>query len=103
LSDLPENLLGGSIGWAGTILSWWVYVLNVLVAAYMVSYAMTAQTWVYLLLRRAADGTGLNECVVDAAATPPLPSEEPGDVTAEETPDSQVLDENEAHNGEGHG
>jgi hypothetical protein len=52
----------------------WVYLFVGLLAAYTVSYYYCAFTWIYLLLRRSADGTDFDEMLIDA----PPPG---GDVT----------------------
>lgn len=48
----------------------WVYLFISLLAAYAVSFYFTAQTWIYLLLRRWTDGTDMTEVYeVPAVAT----------------------------------
>lgn len=46
----------------------WVYIFVGLLAAYAVSYFFTSQTWIYLLLRRNADGTGFDDVHLVTAA-----------------------------------
>ena len=46
---------------AAGIITAWVQLLLAVLPAYALSYYFSAQTWVYLLLRRAADGTDYHE------------------------------------------
>jgi hypothetical protein len=46
----------------------WSYLLIGLLAAYAVSYYFSAQTWIYLLLRRSADGTDFSDVYVEPIA-----------------------------------
>lgn len=43
------------------LISIWVKLLLMILPAYAIAYIVSSQTWVYLLLRRAADGTGLDQ------------------------------------------
>ena len=61
----PESL----DGWGKTVhgfLSLWLYLIVGLLPAYAVSYYQCAQTWIYLLLRRAADGIPYEDVDLDA-------------------------------------
>lgn len=52
--------------------AFWVYLAVLLMGAYAVSFYYSANTWVYLLLRRAVDGTGLDDVFITSEApTPP--------------------------------
>ena len=53
--------LGGLSDAAALGIALWVKLLLLIPAAVVVSYYFTSQVWVYLLLRRAADGAGLDE------------------------------------------
>jgi len=55
---------------AAALLRVWVHLLFALLAAYAISFYFAANTWVYLLLRRASDGTGFGEVAADAARAP---------------------------------
>lgn len=52
------------------IIARWIDLAGALVAAVMLSLYFTLQTWVYLLIRRSADGTPLDDC--DAGESTPL-------------------------------
>lgn len=66
---LPEPSIGsllGSVDWyglnwsakiAGTFVCLWAWLLVALLVAFAISYYFSASTWIYLLLRRVADGT----------------------------------------------
>jgi len=67
------------------LLSVWINLLFALLAAYAISFYFAANTWVYLLLRKASDGTGYREVAAGAeqtAAEPTAPEK------VEATPDS---------------
>ncbi len=49
---------------AGMIGSW-VYLTRSLLGAYAISFYMTANTWIYLLLRRGTDGTELDDVFLE--------------------------------------
>ena len=57
-SKLGESAWGTA---AAGIASAWVQLLLAILPAYALCYYLTAQTWVYLLLRRATDGTEFEE------------------------------------------
>lgn len=64
------------------IVARWIDLVGALVAAVMLSLYFTLQTWVYLLIRRSADGTPLEDC--DAGESTPLwSSSVPGDLAAQ--------------------
>lgn len=63
------------------IASWWVRLALMLLPAFAVSFYFSAATWVYLLLRRAADGVEFEE-VYEESDAPPLA---PDTAAAEET------------------
>ncbi len=60
-------LLGITGKVSAIVISIWVYALVGLLAAFAISYFLAANTWVYLLLRRSADGTEFDEINLDAA------------------------------------
>ncbi len=68
------NWSGKAAGWLITV---WVRLLVLLMPAFAVSFFFSAQTWVYLLLRRSADGIGFDEVY-----TEPVP-----EAAAQSTPD----------------
>lgn len=79
------------------LVSIWVYLFIGLLAAFAISYYLCSQTWVYLLLRRAADGTDYEDVFVDdrstGASDTTAPSAAPEEVespaeTPEPDPDS---------------
>jgi hypothetical protein len=51
----------GSAGVAAWIVMVWVRLLVALLPAFATSYYFSAHTWIYLLLRRAADGTAFDD------------------------------------------
>jgi hypothetical protein len=80
---------------AATLVSVWVYLVIGLLGAYAISFVICGQTWVYLLLRRAVEGTEFDEVVeipvpeaTEQAASRALPDKfEPGQ--AQTTRDGQ--------------
>jgi hypothetical protein len=64
-ASLPYQLDWDQLGTGGKLAAaavWvWIFLLAGLLAAYAVNYYICANTWVYLLLRRAADGTDFDE------------------------------------------
>ncbi len=61
---------------AAAIVSVWVYAAMALLAAYTISYVTTATTWVYLLLRRSADGTDMTVVWMPPAKAVPASSKQ---------------------------
>ncbi len=63
----------GFTGKVSAALIWtWVFMLTALLAAYAISFYYSANTWIYLLLRRTCDGTEFDEiCPGPRASTPP--------------------------------
>ncbi len=59
-------LLGITGKVSAIVISIWVYALVGLLAAFAISYFLAANTWVYLLLRRSADGTEFDEVNLDS-------------------------------------
>lgn len=56
----------------------WVYLFAGLLAAYAISFYFSAQTWIYLLLRRMTDGTEFDDVYEQPAARlEPAPNEPP--------------------------
>jgi len=44
------------VGWGGSLVSWWMILVQYLVAGWIFSYVMAASTRIYLLMRHACDG-----------------------------------------------
>lgn len=65
--------LGGSAGAAAMFVGVWVKLLLALLPAYCVSFYFTAVTWIYLLLRRSADGAAFDEIAMRDAPPPRVP------------------------------
>lgn len=95
LYSIEWGTLGAS-GRIAAVLVWaWVALAAALVTAYAVSYAVTAATWVYLLLRQSADGNELDDIytehppVVRSSAPASAPSSTPseGPAAAGDDPD----------------
>ncbi len=68
--DQPAGGIDWStLGWSGKaaagMVSFWVYTFLLLLGAYAVSFYISANTWIYLLLRRAADGTPFDDVYTD--------------------------------------
>jgi len=57
----------GTLGPAAWIVARWVDLVYAIVSATMLSLMLCLQTWVYLLLRRSADGTPFYDCNADEA------------------------------------
>jgi hypothetical protein len=78
----PAPVDYASLDWSGRIaaalLSAWRWLVAGLGCAYLISYYLTANTWIYVLLRRSADGVEAEDAFVpppDAAnASPASPS-----------------------------
>jgi len=60
--DFVADELEGTLKPTSWIVTQWVRFVWALVAAFMLSLYFCMQTWVYLLLRRAADATPLDDC-----------------------------------------
>lgn len=73
LGELTYDIQWSKLNWAGKItlllVSIWVRLAMGLLAAYAISYYFSSQTWIYLLLRRAADGTEYDDLFVEEAVT----------------------------------
>ncbi|MCC7191849.1 MAG: hypothetical protein IT444_03610 [Phycisphaeraceae bacterium] len=54
---------------AAVLIMVWTYLFVGLLGAYAISYYFTAQTWIYLLLRRSADGTEFDDVYVGSKST----------------------------------
>ncbi|MCC5829828.1 MAG: hypothetical protein JJU36_10320 [Phycisphaeraceae bacterium] len=76
-TDLPATAMVASAA-----LRVWLFVLQALVIAFVINILMATQTWVYLLLRQAADGTELDEVF----------HEEPATTNSGPTPDASTPD-----------
>jgi len=82
---------------AGYILAIWVYLIIGMVAAYFLTYAVSASTIIYYLLRRKVDATDLDDVYVEEGEEEPLPTEaepapaedEGGDESKTESKDEQ--------------
>lgn len=61
--DMPELSVPGKV--AAVLTQAWVYLFIGLLAAYAMSFVFCAQTNIYLLLRRSADGTDFDEIQID--------------------------------------
>lgn len=70
----------------------WVYLFVGLSAAYAMSYFFTANTWIYMLLRRSADGTDYSEMYVE----PITPTRKSDEKPPSQTPDKVEPGEAEA-------
>lgn len=73
-----ENADADALNWSGKSAGWmiavWVRLLILLLPAFAVSFFFSAQTWIYLLLRRGADGIDYDEIFAEADGAP-------GDIT----------------------
>ncbi|NJL30994.1 MAG: collagen-like protein [Phycisphaerales bacterium] len=67
-------LLGITGKVSAIVISIWVYALVGLLAAFAISYFLSANTWIYLLLRRDADGTEFDEINLDKPASDAPPT-----------------------------
>lgn len=96
---LPEPQLGqlyGTVDWsqlsvtgvaAAGLVAIWVYLLIGLLAAFAISYYFCSHTWIYLLLRRSADGTETDEVYLeDTIAPTPTAPEKVDQSTPQTTP-----------------
>ena len=63
--ELDWSSLAGSAAVTAALIKVWSFVLVALLGAYAVSYYYCAQTWIYLLLRRAADGTEYDDVYLE--------------------------------------
>jgi len=62
---------------AAVIIGIWVFIVAGMVAAYMLSYAASATTVIYFLLRRKVDATDLDDVYVEEVEEEPVEGEEP--------------------------
>jgi len=72
--------LAGTSWLAQVFIKGWIYLVAALVAAFMVSFAYSASTLIYFLLRREVDATDLEDVYIedyDAEPTAPAPSTSP--------------------------
>jgi hypothetical protein len=60
--------------WGAAIVAVWVWVVQLAVLGYGVAYFWTAATAIYLLLRRDADGTPMDDILPDEMRETPLPA-----------------------------
>jgi len=70
--NLPITTLG-----AAWFIQLWVMLLAALLPVYTISYYFSAHTWIYLLLRRAADGTAFEDLYLQSEEPWPESEEEP--------------------------
>jgi len=74
----------------------WVYLLIGLVAAFAISFYFTSQTWIYLLLRKSADGTAMDDDLYEPpsdepdATLPPDKVEPTGDAETDAAGDDEA-------------
>ncbi len=78
LPSVDWHMLDWSGKVAGCLIQMWVWLVVALLVAFGISFYTSAGTWVYLLLRRAADGTELGDLYVEG----PPPDEGPGEPQA---------------------
>lgn len=88
-ADLSSLDASGRI--AAVLIRGWIYILLCTLGAYGLSYWFCAQTWIYLLLRRVADGNEYDDVYVEAdpevgIAAPAPDKVEPPDGGAAATP-----------------
>ena len=82
---IPSEALTG-MEYAGALLmTFWVYIVVGLVAAFVLSYASSATTAIYYLLRRKVDATDLDDVYVEEAEEEQPPAEEPEEPATGET------------------
>jgi len=63
--EVQDWQLGGWGTMVARLVSIWVYAVIGLLAAYAVSYYFCASTWIYLLLRRSADGVEFDDVYIE--------------------------------------
>lgn len=72
LSEFPTGAEVSDLSATGKATAWlvgaWTKLLFGVSVAYATSYFFTAQTWVYLLLRKAVDDSAFDECYVEEGA-----------------------------------
>lgn len=86
---IPSEALTGMEYAAALLMAFWVYIVIGLVAAFVLSYASSATTVIYYLLRRKVDATDLDDVYVEEAEEEQPPAaepEEPVPTETEETP-----------------
>lgn len=73
LSEFPNGADVSELGATGKATAWlvgaWTKLLFGVSVAYATSYFFTAQTWVYLLLRKAVDESAFDECYVEGQSS----------------------------------
>ena len=66
--DVEWSRLGASATVAAALIKLWVSLLVAMLGAYAISYYFSANTWIYLLLRRAEDDTEFDDVHLDSGA-----------------------------------
>jgi len=78
----PEGIQHAS----GAIVFLWVFIVAALAYGFAVSYACTASTIIYFLMRKAVDGTEMTEVYVEEEEEEALPTHEPQEEEAKPEP-----------------
>jgi hypothetical protein len=88
-AKLSYDVGWSALHWSGKIaaaLVWvWIFLLVGVLAAYAINYYIASNTWIYLLLRRSADGTEFDEVFMPKSDAPAAPAAASPQVTL--TPD----------------
>ncbi len=83
-----------SLDWSGRIAAWvircWIFFVIGLLPAFVFSYYLCANTWIYLLLRRSADGVEIEDVAPDALA--PIAAAETAPVAEKVEPGAGSVD-----------
>jgi len=87
LAAVDTDTLDGTQKAASWLIRVWSALLFGVSIAYAVSYFFTAQTWMYLLLRREVDGTTIEDCYDEPAASPTPPDAPPAEKIEPDTPE----------------
>jgi hypothetical protein len=68
LADVPWASLSWSMKASAALVLFWTAIAAALVIAYSINYYLSANTWIYLLLRRDTDGNELNDIAMETAS-----------------------------------
>lgn len=94
---VPDDV-SATVGVAGWIAKLWTTLLLMLLPAFAVSFYFCASTWIYLLLRRSADGVEFDDVYLPADPEEPTAPTEPTEPTETPEPSAAPHDQDSAPN-----
>jgi len=76
-APVPSEALSGMEYVGALLVAFWVYIVIGLLTAFVLSYASSAATVIYYLLRRKVDATDLDDVYIEEGEEEPLPAPQP--------------------------